>query len=199
MKKPLAFSTILVIILSLSGCNPTQPTQGGVPIGVTVAYQTETPDTTGAYPAEKTPGTYVGNVYPADPKLTQGSSTPFEKTASPIVIPAPDTETATLMGLISSVSTGQPLVNVTLYIAEKTPLGDSKEYVYSFQEKSSPHSLTDTAGQFIITNITPGAYVVLLTTPFGNYLALDSNNQEIHLDLIAGDVIDLEEVFVNWP
>lgn len=204
MKKLLVLSSILLVSLLLSACNPAQPTQVTTPIGITVVVNatpipSDTPTVEGAYPIDTTPGTFVGNIYPAGQEPTAVSPTEVVNTAEPLQVPDSEDETAIILGIVLSLSTGQPLKSVDLYLADKTPLGDTGEYVYSLQEKSSPHTLTDSSGQFIIAGVKPGPYVVMMTTPFGNYIALNEDNQEIHLDLEAGDVLDLGTIYINWP
>lgn len=110
-----------------------------------------------------------------------------------------DPNTGIVQGLVSSYSTKEPLPEIKIYMANKVPLEPEPGYVISFQEKSSPQALTNPHGQFLIHNIPPGEYVILMVTPFGTFPLGNEETNQIELDMKAGDSIDIGAAYVNWP
>ena len=172
---------------------------------ITVVFKTDVPsDATGidaSYPITDGTLTPYGTVYPAgeEPTDISGSSPTTGPTSVAQGIPETDSETASVYGVLYSYTDQLPLAGVMIYAADVVVVETSGDKIYTTQEKSSPQDGTDDRGQFTITNITPGNYMFMMVTPFGNYPIFDKDNQTFELELKAGDVIDFEQTFVNWP
>lgn len=117
----------------------------------------------------------------------------------PLITPVAEKDTGVIVGLVSSYSSQKPLAKVKIYLANKVPLEPGPGYVISFQEKSSPQTDTNSQGQYLITKIPPGEYVILMVTPFGTYPLANDETDQIELDIKAGDVVDVGLAYVNWP
>lgn len=116
------------------------------------------------------------------------------------VVPEVNPDKAAVYGVLTSFTDKQPLQGVVIYAADIVIVETSGDKIYTTQEKSSPHDATDGIGQFTLTEIKPGNYLMMLVTPFGgSYPIFDKNYDQVELELKAGDVIFLDEVFVNWP
>ena len=201
MKRLLPVLAITILLMSLIGCSSNKKT--AVPTE-TQAMTTQQPEAVGEhYPGEDdtdvTPA--VSDAYP--PYTEAGGAVLATSTPAPIPgaleIPEPDPEFAVVHGILLSNVDKTPLHLMMVYAADKVPLEPGGGFVYSNQEKNSPHFETDAAGQFLLTKVPAGSYIMMMVTPFGSYGLLDAKNEEIHLDLKAGDLIDLGEVYVSWP
>ena len=203
MKLSFKIITILACVLLVAAC--AQRPQSVTPTSMPEETATTEQQNADHYPvddAQVTLPASTGTPYPGgfeegmnSPQQTPTSLPPAEA----LEIPAPEAETAIVHGVLVSAASKEPLQLVQIYAADKVPLEPNGGYVYSIQEKSSPHDETDAAGQFLLTGIKPGPFIMMMVTPFGNYGLLTDQNEEIHLDLKAGDVIDLGVVYVNWP
>lgn len=184
MRKLKYFSSLIIALILFSACSNISST---------------TNSTTDAYPVSDSLSS-TGNVYPAGQEPTTIVS---EKAKEPIPemqsIPVPNSEAASVYGVLNSYSDKSPLEGVIIYAADVVIVEPSKEKIYSTQEKSSPHAGTDVHGRFQITDIKPGEYFFMMVTPFGTYPIFDEFNNTFEIQLKAGDVIDFGEVFVNWP
>lgn len=88
---------------------------------------------------------------------------------------------------------------VQIYIADIVPIEPNGGYVFTIQQNSSPQTVSNRDGRFSISGITPGEYALMLVTPIGQSTLLNENRELIKLNIKAGDVIDLGDVYANWP
>jgi len=88
---------------------------------------------------------------------------------------------------------------VQIYIANIVPIEPDGGYVFTIQQNSSPQTVSNRDGRFAISGITPGEYALMLVTPIGQTTLLNENRELIKLNIKAGDVIDIGEVYANWP
>ncbi|MEM2045887.1 MAG: carboxypeptidase-like regulatory domain-containing protein [Candidatus Bathyarchaeia archaeon] len=85
---------------------------------------------------------------------------------SPTPLPKPEPGRATVIGRVISLS-GQPVLQVPVWLAEVIRQGE--EGVYILDSRSSPGVYTDDKGFFVIPNINPGEYVIIVGDPEGLY------------------------------
>lgn len=147
-----------------------------------------------SYPVDIDTPTSVINSYP----LAIEDNTPTHP-SPPMTIPNPDPQNGIVVGTLISKTTLEPMPFFTIYMADKVPLEPGPGYVISFQEKSSPKTITNERGEFILENIQPDEHIPLMVTPFGTFPLLDSDFNQIEIEITKGFVYDLGEIFVNWP
>lgn len=188
---------LVLVVLILSACSaPSTKTPGQMQI--TVVYQTSTPDPNAPYPVEPNALDEHGAGYPVEGVTP--SPMP-ESTALPLVAPVVDAQTASVYGKVYSLGNSDLVLSgVLLYVADMVPVEPQGGYIYSIQEKSSPHTETDSAGQFVFSGLQAKKYTLILKTPMGSFPLVDAEKHEqIMLDLKPGDVVNLGLVYVNWP
>ena len=115
-------------------------------------------------------------------------------------IPVVNKDFASVYGVVkSTTNTTITLDEVQIYIATIVPVEPDGGFVYSIQQKTSPHAITNQKGQFAIDEITPGKYVMILVTPIGQNTITNESGETIFFNVKAGDVINFGDVYVAWP
>lgn len=85
---------------------------------------------------------------------------------SPTPLFTPEPGRATVIGRVISLSS-QPVLQVPVWLAEVVRQGE--EGVYVLDSRSSPGAYADDKGFFVIPNINPGEYVIIVGDPEGSY------------------------------
>jgi len=194
--------SILIIFSLLCACNNNESPTANLSTNETIGAETETnpslAETT--YPIPENIEGYTGTSYPVAQEPPSDPINQIVGTIEPNVVPESDPNNASVYGFLTSFTDKQPLQGVVIYAADVVIVETSGDKIYTTQEKSSPHDATDNIGQFTITEIKPGNYLLMLVTPFGgSYPIFDKDYIQMEIELKAGDVIYLDEVFVNWP
>lgn len=90
-----------------------------------------------------------------------GPGTAFVSPPPPATSPAPPAAgKATILGQVLSMSTRAPLANVPVRLAEVVRQGDQAAMV--LDSAFSPGDITDDHGRFVIENVSPGEYVIII-------------------------------------
>lgn len=76
----------------------------------------------------------------------------------------PDEDSGVVRGRIISVLTTQPLSNTVVALAQVTRQGDDGAFVLN--TASSPMNISDVEGYFIIPNVPPGEFVMVVGDPY---------------------------------
>lgn len=147
-----------------------------------------TSSTTEPYPSDR------GIPYPSDKGTSIQSPSAF-----PSVIPTPLANTGTIVGRIVSDS-GSP-AGLTLCLATLLPLTPGPSYLITMDLQHSPKTSVLADGEFIITNTTPGKYVLVLWTPHDSRFIPDPHNpeKELIVTIVAGQIVDIGEVKASLP
>jgi len=182
--------SILIIFSLLCACNYNQSPTLDLSSNETIETAYPIPDNIEGYSGTSYP---VGQDPPSDP-IHQ-----LVGTIEPSFVPESDPNSASVYGVLTSFTDKEPLQGVVIYVADVVIVETSGDKIYTTQEKSSPHDATDDIGQFTISQIKPGNYLLMLVTPFGSYPIFDKDYIQVEIELKAGDVIYFDEVFVNWP
>ena len=158
--------------------DPVVTTEGGYPISVDSSVQKETRESA-AYPI----------------------SEPETETEVSILTDLPDStpDMGIIFGSLFSLDLNEPIAFTRTYVANKVPVEGSDEFIFSIQENSSPQFQTNALGEFIIQNIPPGEYVLIMVTPINTLPILNAEGEEIEITIQGGELLDLGEVFANWP
>lgn len=116
---------------------------------------------------------------------------------TPVSIPEPSKDAGVVTGKIINLETKEPMPFQTVYLGVMVFLTPAPGYTYHIYENSSPHTMTDVNGTFVLDNVPPGDYIILVWTPFGAYVIHDNQGEKIVksrasrlLDLGALEAID---------
>jgi len=161
------------VVILLSGCGPTS---SSYPI-----YSAET-------------GSIATKDFGRGQRVSAGTS-------PSIVVPTPVPTKATLTGRIYNSITGQPIVGIMLYLATLLPLTPGPDFFLNLDPANSPHILLPEDGGFVIANVVPGKYALVLWTPrrASHIPDLNDPNQALIVELIAGQITDLGNVAATPP
>ena len=184
---------------------PTIPSQGSVASGETSEIQS-------AYPAPVTPSETVESGYPP-PQLHIVSNTPYPGAATPVQTktlspdqlvqpetPNPSSRLGAVVGQLFNKESGSYGSNLTIYLGIKVEASPGPGYLISTQRNSSPQANTNGAGYFVINDVEPGTYALVLGSLIGSrVLENPENGEEYWVDVTAGDVTDVGEVVFSFP
>lgn len=111
------------------------------------------------------------------------------------VVPEPTGSTGVVIGKLLDVNTGDPLPYHTVYLGVKIPLTPGPGFTYGLQEMSSPHTMTDEEGRFALGEVEPGVYILMIFHPEAATVVMEPNSdRELDISVVAGQIVDLEEV-----
>lgn len=115
-------------------------------------------------------------------------------TAIPVteqIIPTPGSETGVVVGSVEVEGSGDPMGAVQVFLGQ--PVGsDSEAAFFGLDPSNAPGTEADEHGHFIIPDVPPGDYVVILWNPVNSILARDRSTQEpLVLSVGAGEVVDV--------
>lgn len=133
------------------------------------------------------------NIYPI------GDSTDPENNTGSQLLPTPSSGTSVYSGSLFSAGDDLPARLVKIYFATKIFLTPGPGYMLSYEEKGSPQIQTDENGYFVITDIEPGEYFLIMVTPVNSYSVIDDQGNQVTFVAEAGKTYDLGKLFVNWP
>lgn len=181
MKSKIYVLLVFVLLIIMTSCKSTESSN----LEGTQSYPVEPQKTT-----EETQE--ISNSYPVNTET-------IEPEINDIEIPIPNEDTSVVFGEIQSLTTDEPIAFSKIYLASKVFLDSGDSYVLSFTENESPHSQTNKAGEFAISLIPPGEYVMVLATPIDIYPVLDESGEKVEINLSKGESLDLGLLYGKWP
>jgi len=123
-----------------------------------------------------------------------------DATRTPIIIPTANITTGVVTGKLLSVAENEPLAYATIYLGEKLFLSNHEDYLVTLQEKSSPHAETDQTGVFVITDVPPNEYILILFSPRKSSPIIDPvSGKEVSIKVEPGKIMTLPLYNVSWP
>lgn len=121
--------------------------------------------------------------------------TPKVTEAMVSVLPTPDPNWAIVAGTLVGSNSGEPVSSVTVFL-ERTPQEHSAPRVLYGPPNDQPRTTTNDTGQFVITQVPDGEYVIVVYSP---PLDLDivtdpSSEQPLFVSAQAGRVVEVGTV-----
>lgn len=172
----------IVSALALSGCSssPT-PTNQAVPTAASATYPF--PNQTGY------PGPGLG--YPvAQPKVASaGTLIPKDLSPSP--------QMGMVKGVIKIVPPDPEGVFPSIYLGTINRDKNGNALVTALDRTKAPAAFFDREGHFVIQNIKPGQYTLLVDMVESVFILKESDGKERFLDVQAGKTINVGEIKVN--
>ncbi len=193
---------LIIIFLFFSGCS-TQDENGATPVVEPVATETnEVVTPTQTVTASETPmTTFVSPISPLatpTPKL----ATPIPLEALPTIeIPLPAEGVGVVYGRVID-NKGYPIANTTVRLGGVLWLEgqENQEGLVMSDRYRSPQSQTDEWGNFVITDITPDKYGIVVVAPYKDeaLFVVDSAGDKLQIiDVQPGSVIKVEEIEIT--
>jgi len=124
----------------------------------------------------------------------KAATLPTVSKATPI--PTPKKGTATVTGTMIDKAGKKPLNDQLVRLAKV--YGEGKDAIYVYNESSDPGAYTSDTGFFVITEVAPGPYAVIIIDNNGNYSPIIENSDKIiTVDVVADQVISLGDITVD--
>ena len=169
MKARHLWPTVLLAALALAACRGSQTT------AVTPTSRTS--------PLESPLPTETPEREPPEPTT--------DVTPTQTAVPTPASDTAVVAGTVETEDLGDPMQGVQVFLGE--PIGSgSEEPVFGLDPASAPGAQTDVEGHFVISDVPPGDYGIILWSPVNSILARDPETGDaLRVSVDAGDVVDV--------
>jgi hypothetical protein len=186
VKRLLGGGAIVALVLTLIACSG-QPTS--------VVPTTTAPATPAATTAAGTTGypnaTSLPTGYPGSPDSGTPGPTP-----SPLATPTTQPGTGSAKGVIQL--KGKPVTDVEMYLAPLIKDSNGQESIVALDLATNPWGPTDSQGAFVIPNVAPGDYgLVLVTVTSQFHLLYPDKHQSVLVMIQAGQQVDLGTL--NYP
>ncbi len=124
-----------------------------------------------------------------------GKASATDTSIIPTTIQTPESGKAVVTGKVFSTTTNQPLTT-QVWLAEVHRQGD--QAVYVLNATSSPGIYSDKAGVFVLKNITPQEYVIVVGNPEGqNEVINDDSGKPKVWNIPADQIYDVGELKVT--
>lgn len=182
MIRKLILLFIMILAASLSACS-TEATLEAQPI----------PTHDSSYPPPAATSEVSNALDPESyPAPTAAAAQPAA-TGTPLVIPDPGEDTGVVTGkLLTADENGEPYL-ATLYLA-RTVDADEEGFppLIAFSEETDPRAVQDSTGQFVVAEVPPGTYALVIWTPVTSIVIEETDSEEYLLfEVKAGEVTDL--------
>ena len=138
-----------------------------------------------------------GNPYPDD----RPRSAPSSISSFPSVVPTPLETKGTIIGQLKGRIPGTSPEGLVLYLGTLLPLTPGPDYLINLDPKNAPSTQLHADGRFIISNVAPGQYALILWTPRDSPFVPDPNNpeKELIVNIEPGKIIDIGTQTVSLP
>ncbi len=114
------------------------------------------------------------------------------------VVPTPGKDTGVVTGRLIFTGTDKPVQENMVYLGFKIYLTPGPDYTFGLTQNNSPHVATDPNGRFILGDVPPGTYFVVLWSLSGASLAtLPGKTESLEITVKPGEVLDLGTLEVN--
>lgn len=168
MKTRLIFCCTLLLVVALVGC------------------KSETPEPTDMF------------VSPLESPLATVSPAMATPTQSVAELPMPVEGMATVGGTVYLDVVGEalsPMANARVFLGDVHVSADGEKRIAGYSERTSPQSITDAQGHFVIQNVPPNTYNLVVVRYLDPVFMNDyQTGESIVFTLEAGDVLDLGEL-----
>ncbi len=199
MKRNFPLLILLILTAFLAACGPGR--------GAPAAVEEGSPVVENGRPAA--PTTPLPEGYPAPAESTTGYPAPQTLAIplaelppyAPPAVTAPDNGTGKIVGRLVDTRTNIPPAQIKVYVGMKEGLdGRDGEFVVTMQEQSSPFGVTDANGYFVIENLPPDSYGIIVFSPLATKLLADeSTGDALFVNVASGQVSDVGDLRFTLP
>jgi hypothetical protein len=110
--------------------------------------------------------------------------------------PQPEAEKTSVTGRVLSSETGEPITNILVRLARVVRDGDRAAFV--LEDAHSPGGMTDENGYFIVPNVDPLEYVLVVGDVYGVYqIVEDEDGRAKPWPTTVGEVVDVGDLEVD--
>jgi hypothetical protein len=162
-----------------------------------------------AYPAPEDrdkPGYPAPTIEFIPPTSYPGAATPFPvRTPEPEDLaepepPSPAAGLGAVSGQLLHEDSGATGSGLTIYLGVKVEAEPGPAYYISTQRNSSPQAETNAGGYFVINDVEPGLYALVLGSLIGSrVLENPETGQEYWVEVTSGEITEVSEVVFTFP
>ena len=209
---------VLLVLLLLSACSNSEPEAESDSIIITeltvIAPTLSAPVAESAYPGAVNPIPQDPEAYPA-PQVNEPISPypsgeappptdlPVVATVGPLelpTLPEPAAGKGVVAGRVIQAETNEPGYRAPVYLGARVEVDPGDGYFISTQRNSSPHIDADEGGYFIITDVEPGIYAVVIRTPIGSKVLTNPDTNDAYwVEVVADQVFEVGDVYFQLP
>lgn len=112
-------------------------------------------------------------------------------------IPTPHPGYGVVVGYLVA-ETPADLVGLSVFLGDVITLGDGTHGAFLDRHIAPVAYLDSTTGWFVFERVSPGLYALIVSEPeLGSQVYMQANDVKV-VEVIAGQVVDLGEVRLNW-
>lgn len=139
--------------------------------------------------------------YPSDNAYPSDRAASIQNLEFPRTIPTPSITSGVVFGKIESSAAGQSLGGLSLYLGTVLPLNNGPEHLINVSPDQSAKTTIYSDGRFLISDVTPGQYVLVLWGPRESTFAQDplDPQRELVVNIVAGQIVDVGALTINPP
>lgn len=118
---------------------------------------------------------------------------PSQISPYPSIFPTQIASMGTVVGKLVSDPPGSSLAGLALYLGSILPLTPGPDHLITLDLVNSPKTSILEDGRFVVENILPGEYVLIIWTPHDSRYVPDPNNpeQEFIVEVVGGQIVDI--------
>ncbi len=123
---------------------------------------------------------------------------PAQSTAS-VVIPAPSGDTGVVHGVVLKQEARQPFDDgLDLFLAEVLRNAAGERSMAGLDQQTAPRATRDASGAFVFTDVEPGEYALIASSPLSQVLVPDMKDptKDTLVTVVAGQSYDLGTVLL---
>jgi hypothetical protein len=155
--------------------------------------------TDNAYPAPVDSLRQPNTPYPGAATQVPTSTPPAEELVQP-PLPVPTEGKGAIIGRLIHAEHGSPGSNLILYLGTRVEAEPGPGYLISTMRNSSPHAESNAGGYFTISDVEPGTYALVIGSLVGSRILQNpESGEEYWVDIVAGEVADIGEVYFTFP
>lgn len=113
-------------------------------------------------------------------------------------VPTPATDSAVVWGQVVDQVTGQAPLDSTVFLGKLTSM-DTGTPIVSLHRTDAPGAMLTGDGRFVIADVPPGEYGVVLFTPDISFLVDDGEGGSLLVEVEPGQTLDLGRIEVSIP
>jgi len=122
-------------------------------------------------------------------------------TATPV--PPPQAGLGTVTGTLVQRQAGmspKPMASALLFLAPLIYSTDGNYSMAGLDKKGDPMSITDETGHFVFPNVEAKEYVLVYSSGTTEFpLKAPDSNEDLLVKVVADDIIDLSEIYIEIP
>jgi hypothetical protein len=193
---------LLITLFLFASCQEQQPTAPVLRVSAPSMQPDEPEETSDA-----------GEAYPVAPTLDSAYPGAVSSTVSPseriildsgfdpdMPVPTPSATLATVTGHVVSRDSHAPIINIPVVLAQV--IRNEQQGAFVYDTATSPFALTDDNGRFIIADVEPAEFIVVVgNIEVNRYeIVTDPSGQTLLIDLAPAQLLDLTdlEVQLEW-